>query len=110
LPSGLWAGPRDDAWKRLTDTLGIAAAPAVGDTVETSGAGVPTLSGTVVDATAHRLTILVDQPAPGTAFLAAEGGGDQVEVSIWTYLYGPEGAAAGERDQPRWQQLLAPDE
>ena len=43
----------------------------------------------------------------GTAFLAVEGDGEHVTVSIWSYLYGPEGAAAAARDDQRWRQWLA---
>ncbi len=47
-----------------------------------------------------RLGPLVDRPAPGTGFLAVEGDGEAVTVSIWSYLYGPDGAAAAARDDP----------
>lgn len=33
--------------------------------------------------------------------------GEHVTVSIWSYLYGPDGAAAAARDDPRWRQWLA---
>ena len=67
---------------------------------------VPELAGTVVDVDTRWVALLVDRPAPGTAFLAVEGDGEQVTVSIWSYLYGPEGAAAAARDDPRWRQWL----
>lgn len=107
LPMAMWPGPRTDTWAALTSSLGIPAAPAVGDHIRTSGEGVPLLAGTVVDVASWRLALVVDEPAPGTAFLAAEGVGDQVGVSIWTYLYGPDGAAAATRDEPRWAAWLA---
>ena len=50
--------------------------------------------------------LVLDEPAPGTAFLAVEGTGEQVGVSIWSYLYGAEGAAAAGRDAARWQTWL----
>ena len=65
------------------------------------------LAGTVVDIASWRLTLLVDQPAAGTAILAVEGKGDPVSVSIWSYLYGTEGAAAAARDEPRWAKWLS---
>jgi hypothetical protein len=61
----------------------------------------------VVDVASWRLALLVDQPAPGTAILAVEGTGDQVNVSVWSYLYGAEGAAAARRDEPRWAKWLS---
>lgn len=102
LSTAMWAGPRNETWAALTSGLGLPAVPVEGERIETSGAGVPVLAGTVVEATPWRVALLVDQPAPGTAFLAAEGLGDQVGVSVWSYLYGDEGAAAAERDEPAW--------
>jgi uncharacterized protein YndB with AHSA1/START domain len=104
LPTAQWAGPRQDAWAALADQLGVPRAPAVGDRIQTSA---PTLAGTVVDVASWRIALLVDQPAPGTAILAVEGTGDQVSVSVWSYLYGPDAAAAAERDEPRWAKWLA---
>ena len=78
-----------------------------GDRIELSGDGVPPLAGTVVDSASWRLALLLDEPAPGTAILAVEGDGDLVNVSIWSYLYGPEGAAAAERDEPLWWDWLS---
>lgn len=107
LPFGLWAGPRDEAFTRLTDALGIPAAPAVGERVAVSAPDAPALAGTVAAAAPWRLALVVDEPAPGTAFLAAEGEGEQVNVSVWMYLYGPEGAEAAKRDEPAWAGWLA---
>ena len=67
----------------------------------------PDLAGTVVDVDPRWVALVLDRPAPGTAFLAVEGDGEHVTVSIWSYLYGPDGAAAAERDDPRWRQWLA---
>ena len=65
------------------------------------------IAGTVVDVASWRLALLVDQPAPGTAILAVEGKGDQVSVSIWSYVYGAEGAAAAQGDEPRLAKWLS---
>jgi uncharacterized protein YndB with AHSA1/START domain len=106
LPMAMWAGERSATWARLTDALGIAAAPAVGERVSVSAAGAPPLAGTVAAADAWRLALVLDEPCPGTAFIAMEGVGDQLGISIWSYLYGPNRAAIVERDAPRWQQWL----
>jgi len=47
---------------------------------------------------------VLDQPAPGTAFIAAEGR----SISVWCYLYGDDGGeiAGGERERERWQSWL----
>ncbi len=107
LPMSLWAGAAEDIWASLTEALGIPAAPAVGDRIAVTGADLPPLAGTVVGAGPQRLTLLVDDPAPGTAFIAVENHGPAAGVSVWTYLYGDAGAAAVERDGPRWAAWLA---
>ena len=106
LPTGIWPGPRETAWTTLADALGIPAVPAVGERIEVSGSSTPALAGTVADAAPWRLALLLEKPAPGTAFLAVEGSGQQVSVSIWSYLYGKEGIAAAERDEPAWRKWL----
>jgi uncharacterized protein YndB with AHSA1/START domain len=107
LPTATWAGPRNEAWTALTDHLGVPRAPLVGDRVHTTADDAPTLAGTVADVASWRLAIVVDQPAPGTAIVAVEGNGDHVSVSIWSYLYGAEGAASARRDEPRWAKWLS---
>jgi len=107
FPSAQWAGPRAEAWARLADALRIPAAPAVGDRIAVGAPDAPALAGTVADVASRGLALVVDEPAPGTAFLAVEGGGDPVNVSIWSYLYGPGGAAAARRDEPAWASWLA---
>ena len=106
LPMVMWPGRQETVWNSLTAALGFPAAPAIGDRVATVGDDSPTLAGTVVEADSWRLAILVDEPAPGTAFLAVEGQGDQMGVSVWSYLYGDAGKAVVERDTPRWWQWL----
>ncbi|MGL5826493.1 MAG: hypothetical protein ACRCYU_17025 [Nocardioides sp.] len=57
--------------------------------------------------TPWRLVLLVDEPAPGTALLAAEGPGEQVAASVWSYLYGAEGTRAVARHKSSWTTWLA---
>lgn len=106
LPTAMWAGPRSDAWATLASELGLPSAPAVGARIVVGGEDVPSLAGTVADSASWRLALLLDEPAPGTAFLAVEGEGEEVSVSIWSYMYGPEGLAAAERDEPLWRTWL----
>lgn len=106
IPMALWAGPRDAAWEALLGGLGLSPDPTVGDRIEVTATDAPDLAGTVVDVDPRWVALLLDRPAPGTAFLAVEGDGEQVTVSVWSYLYGPEGAAAAARDDPRWRQWL----
>ncbi len=106
LPMAMWSGQQEQIWADLTGALGLPVAPAVGDRVRVTADEAPPMAGVVADTSSWRMALIVDEPAPGTAFLAVEGVGDQVGVSIWSYLYGSAGAAAVQRDRPRWQQWL----
>ncbi len=106
VPMASWAGPQEAAWSRLLHELGVAPDPAVGDRLAGAADDAPRLAGTVVEIAADHLALLVDQPAEGTAFLAAEQVGETVSVSVWTYLYGDAGAAAAQADEPRWRDWL----
>jgi uncharacterized protein YndB with AHSA1/START domain len=105
LPMAMLPGPRAHAWGALLSDTGLPAAPVSGERVRTGG-DAPALSGTVVEAEPWRLSVLIDEPAPGTAFLAAEGDGDQVGVSVWLYVYGPDAPEVAAREQSRWQEWL----
>lgn len=98
--------PRAEAWSSLCADLGLPEAPAVGDRVEADAGDGLTLAGTVVRTSPSAVALLLDEPAPGTAFLAVEPGGEGCGVSIWSYLYGSDAAAIVERDKPRWQTWL----
>ena len=103
----MWEGTQQQAWARLLAELGLPAAPQVGEHIAANAPDAPPLAGTVVQASSWRLALLLDDPAPGTAFLAVEGTGDQVGVSIWSYVYGDDRDAIAERDEPRWRDWLA---
>jgi hypothetical protein len=97
IPTQMIPGPKDAAFARLCDALGVSANLQPGDRFDTSGDGVPLLGGTVVEV--RRVTpvtayfLLLDEPVPGTAFVAVEGAGDQVAASLYLYLYGAQAAA-----------------
>lgn len=106
VPTAMVPGPNAAAWSTLCSALGIPEGLSEGDRLTTSGDGVPVLAGTVRWATATpKVTthlLLLDAPAEGTAFLTAEGDGDQVAVSAYLYLYGP----AGEAGEDQWTPWL----
>jgi hypothetical protein len=106
LPTAAWPVPTDQAWPALVAALGIPARVAVGDRVVVAAPDAPPLAGVVADAQPGRLALVLDAPAPGTAFLAAEEMGDQSGVSIWQYLYGSDREQIVERDQSRWAAWL----
>ncbi len=106
LPMGGTPLPRADAWTKLCADLGIPEAPAVGDRIEAAAGDGLGLAGTVVRTKPNAIALILDAPAPGTAFLAVESGGDGCGASIWSYLYGPDAGAMVDRDRPRWQAWL----
>jgi uncharacterized protein YndB with AHSA1/START domain len=107
LPTATWTGPRDEAWQRLLTELGIPTDLALGDRIEVTAGDAPPLAGTVTTVVPHRISLVIDQPATGTAFIAAEGHRDQISMSIWSYLYGDDAPALAARDDSRWRTWLA---
>ncbi len=107
IPMGVWPGAEADAWKRLTDDLGIDPNPAVGDTVELAAADAPTVAGTVMETTPSRMSLLVEKPLPGTAIVTAEQMGDVVGVSLWLYLYGDDRESAADAHREAWGAWLS---
>ncbi len=106
LPGATWPGPSDEAWAKLCTDLGVPPGTSDGDRLDVRAPDGPALSGIVAGMTPTRITLLLDEPAPGTALIAAEAMGDAVQVSVWSYLYGAGAATAVERDEPRWQAWL----
>lgn len=106
LPVGGWPESPADAWARLTRTFAIPAAPEVDSTITLAVPGGPSLTGTVVATRPTSVSLLLTEPAPGTAIFAAEGRGTTSSVSVWSYLYGPDAAGIVERDKPSWQAWL----
>jgi uncharacterized protein YndB with AHSA1/START domain len=73
--------------------LGLPTGPSNGERVAATAAGAPPLAGVVERAEPNMLTLLLEKPAPGVAFVVAEPTGDgNAAASVYTYLFG-EGAA-----------------
>jgi uncharacterized protein YndB with AHSA1/START domain len=97
IPVALTSGPHPSAFAELCSALGVPLDLTSGDAFTTAGADAPALVGTVAELVrlpmASAYLVVLDAPAPGTGFLAAEGRGEQVTVSAYLYLYGdgPDG-------------------
>ena len=78
----------------------------VGTRVRLDAKGSPPMAGTILDCATTHLALLLDQPARSTAFLAVEGTGDRVGVSVSAYLYGADAEMIANRYAPLWQQWL----
>lgn len=106
LPGTSWSGTNAAAWTKLCGALAIPTEMNVGDRLDVSAAGAPALGGVVAEVEPSRVSVIVDDPVPGTAIVVAEAVGDAVQVSVWTYLYGSDADSVVERDEPRWQAWL----
>ncbi|MGV0722616.1 hypothetical protein ABQF17_12935 [Mycolicibacterium elephantis] len=102
------AGGEPQAWKRVTEALGIAGAD-VGDRCETQS-GAPRLTSVVrrihQDDNAREVMLRVDEPAPGVAIVGACTVAGQARVMATVYLYGDAAADVAAAEQPKWSEWL----
>ena len=75
--------------------------------MEASGDDHPPLAGSIVRQSTGMLTILLDTPTTGAAFLVAEPWQDQTVAGVYLYLFGEQAAATLARDEPAWRAWLA---
>ncbi len=80
--------------------------PTVGDRLDLDSGGGGRLAGRVVDVAPRRVALLLDEPAPGTAFVAAEGHGTTCALSVWAYLYGEDRDRLAAELTSAWQGWL----
>jgi hypothetical protein len=86
-------------WSAYCEALGLPEAPTVGSVVAATGER--PLAGTVERVAPGMVTLLTDTPAPGVAFVAAEG----TALSMYGYFYGPPEDVAAE--DPAWEAWMA---
>lgn len=103
LPGGQWQGDQRELWDGFTKALGIQNRPTVGQEVHIAPTTDLSLVGRVAEVAQWWFIVVLDKPAPGTAIIALELIGDQLSASVWTYLYGEQGAVIAKRDEPKWQ-------
>ena len=96
------AGRRQDVWERLAAELGATGA-AVDERIMLEPTGAPRLAGVVDRVQDGRLTLLLDDPAPGVALIAVEGPEDPVFASVYLYLFGAGAEELAARDDRRWR-------
>lgn len=110
-PTAMLTGGHDRAWAELCSALDVPVDLATAAHLATSGEGVPMLSGTVEETVflpgqVSAYLLVMDAPGSGTAFIAAEGDGDEVACSVWLYLYDDDSDEIEDRWSPfmreRW--------
>jgi uncharacterized protein YndB with AHSA1/START domain len=107
LVNGHAAGPGPRAFGELAAALGLPEGAGEGDKVAATAPGVPPLAGVVELRTDSLLALLLDQPASGIGFVAAEpGGGGSAHASVYLYLFGADAAEVAARDEPAWRALV----
>ncbi len=108
LPMGVWPGSREVVWQQVLASLQLPGEPAPGDVVTMGPEAGPHLTGRVLVSRPGHLSLLLEEPARGTGFVAVEPMGPAAcGVSVWAYLYGADAPALVARDKPRWAAFLA---
>ena len=115
LVNGHVAGPVERAFGELAATHGLPEGAVEGEKVAATASGVPPLGGVVEQASDNLLVLLLDQPASGIGFVAAEPAGDgSAYASVYLYLFGGDAAEVAAWDERAGrvvlQQHFAPSE
>jgi hypothetical protein len=104
LVNGHGDGSVDRAFADLVAALGLPAEAREGERVAATVADAPPLAGVVERVTPNMLTLLLERPAEGIAFVASEPAGDgSAHASVYAYLFGDGAAEAAARDEPAWR-------
>jgi uncharacterized protein YndB with AHSA1/START domain len=104
LANGHADGPVDRAFGELAAALGLPAGARAGEPVAATAPGAPPLAGVVERAAPNMLTLLLERPAAGIAFVVCEPAGDgSAHASVYLYLFGDGAAEAAARDEPGWR-------
>jgi hypothetical protein len=107
--TGFAPEPASEAWRSLTDRLGIPSSPQIGDRITASN-GLLQLEGTVdnVNEGEHGDLILLraEMPFTGVVHLFAMPMGGQVILSLSFYLFGDDAEAKAAIEEPKWTAFI----
>jgi len=107
LAGGQVPGPQSRAWEELQAAVGLSEL-AEGARVTARADGAPPLSGVIEGMLDTMVTLRLDEPAPGLAFVGVGGPDDETVYAILRAQYfGPEAPAIAERDEPVWRERIA---
>jgi uncharacterized protein YndB with AHSA1/START domain len=100
-------GTFTEAWEAFRAALGLPDLRA-SETVAVTADGAPPLAGRVVSWDGRVAIVLLEQPAPGLAWLATGGATEeQSHAMVHINLFGPDAEAIAAREQARWYEWLA---
>jgi uncharacterized protein YndB with AHSA1/START domain len=106
--TGMAQGKEADAWKKISEALGVGDLK-VGQRW-TAPAGAPPVAGVVEQfdqgKDQHSLLVRLEQPAPGVVSIGSFDCG-AVMAMVSFYLYGDAAGAVAKRDEPLWQAWLS---
>jgi uncharacterized protein YndB with AHSA1/START domain len=112
LVNGKAGGSPAEAFGELAGALGLPTGARQGERVAATAPGAPPLAGTVERAEPNMLTLLLEKPAPGVAFVVAEPAPDGgAHVSLYAYLFGEGAAEVAATEEPAvrdWMQRHFP--
>lgn len=96
VPSASVPGPSERGWTAMCSALGVPSDLAVGDRLSsTASVGLHGVVESVTLTDAVRTYLFVLDDGDGTGFVACEGNGDDVAISLYLYLYGDDAESVG---------------
>jgi uncharacterized protein YndB with AHSA1/START domain len=105
-PVGTAPGPLGAAWGTFADALGLPRDAGAGRWVSAS-ADAPPFAGTVVRRAGPWMTVLVDEPGPGLAFVGVIQGRGSFHPTVELHLYGPGAPRLARDHRAAWHTWMA---
>ena len=106
LAGGQVPGPQSRAWEELQAAVGLGEL-AEGARVSARADGAPPLSGVVEGMLDTMVTLRLDEPAPGLAFVGVGGPDDETVFAILrAQFFGPGAAELAARDELAWRSQI----
>ncbi|MPZ37551.1 MAG: SRPBCC domain-containing protein [Rhizobiales bacterium] len=106
--SGPYPGSEAEAWKVLTNTLGLSGANVEERRVAQDGA--PMFAGTIdrvhQDHNCRDVMIRLDQPGPGVALVGTYRWGDQTRAAVSLFFYGDAASGVAAQAEPQWTKWI----
>lgn len=106
LAGGRVSGPQARAWEELQASVGLGGL-VEGTRVTATAEGAPPLAGVIEGTLDTMVTLRLEEPAPGLAFVGVGGPDDETVFAILrAQFFGPGAAGIAARDEPLWRALI----